>query len=197
MLRTPGTSSKALRRPLRSIPNLRATSPEVFPWTRRHSTSGALPRLSSTEDTRDTRPRATSSSIRTLPSVADTTTSSIPGKRVTARVAFMAQSGQSMPRSGHSKRSTPSTTSSGATTASESDPGPAIGVTCAMEPSSRSNSSTGAAAAARFSREEAMRVRTAPTPPEMAPRRPVRSPPRESLESEFDFAEVGRDSGFA
>ena len=146
----PGTSSKAFRRPLRSIPNRLDTSPAVFPRTKRHSISGECPRLSRTDETREILPLAKSRLTLTLPSVAETKTSVVPGNRLTARVAFIAQSGQSIPRICHSNCSIPSTANSASIKSAASAPSPAIGLTSSREPSSRTNSSTDSAFAIFF-----------------------------------------------
>ena len=114
--RTPGMSISDDRSALRSIPSLAATSLGVRPTTPSHSTSGLCPRFSSTDEARDTCPLPMSRESLTEPSVAETLHCSIPGSLLTALVAFIAQSGQSIPLMAHSNSWTPSAARSASST---------------------------------------------------------------------------------
>ena len=127
------------------------------------STSGAWPRLSNTEETLETLPLARSISTLTVPSVAETTTLLTPGNRLVARVAFIAQSGQSIPSNCHSNSSAPSTTNSASIMDFESRWSPAIGSTFSREPSSSTNSSFERSGFAIILREPVMIERTLST----------------------------------
>ena len=104
----PGTSSRDERKPRRSMPRRFATPPGVSPTIAIQAISGLFPRLARTEFARETRPFARSNLNRTFPSATEMLTSSIPGSRLTALVAFIAQSGQSIPVIPHSNSNIPS-----------------------------------------------------------------------------------------
>ena len=113
---TPGMSIREDLSARRSIPSLAATSRGVRPTTLNQSTSGLCPRFSSTAEARDTCPLPTSRESLTEPSVADTLHCSMPGSLLTALVAFIAQSGQSIPLMPHSNSWTPSAARSASST---------------------------------------------------------------------------------
>ena len=115
-LRTPGMSIREDLSARRSIPSLVATSLGVKPTTLTQSSFGLCPRFSSTDEARDTCPLPTSSESLTEPSVAETLHCSMPGSLLTALVAFIAQSGQSIPLMSHSNSWTPSAARSASST---------------------------------------------------------------------------------
>ena len=106
--RIPGTPSNSFLSPLRSLPTLLAASLGVIPTTCDHSNPGLCPRLSRTDEALDILPLETSNPIRAVPFVTEMLQDSTPGSLLTALVAFMAQSGQSIPLMLHSKSWTPS-----------------------------------------------------------------------------------------
>ena len=84
-------------RPLMSTPRRSAILSGLAPTALNHPISGSWPRLVRTEEARETVPSEMSWEITTVPSATEILQDWIPGSRLTARDAFIAQSGQSIP----------------------------------------------------------------------------------------------------
>ena len=93
----PGTARSASLSPFRFVPRFFAASPGVTPIAWTQSILGLCPRLSKTEHDLEILPLEISSDILAVPSVTDILQDLIPGSLLTAFVAFMAQSAQSIP----------------------------------------------------------------------------------------------------
>ena len=84
-------------KPLLSTPRRRAILSGSSPTALIHPMSGSWPRLVRTEEARETAPSEMSWEISTVPSATEILQDWMPGRRLTARDAFIAQSGQSIP----------------------------------------------------------------------------------------------------